>query len=658
MKKYIAAGLAFLVSVASPQGQTLRLSTSPTDAQAGAPAPRSAQYARLQQHLQKGWNTWDTNTIAGTVLLPEGLEVRLSLKHNTMESSGRFLSTILIGRQGATDEQVKPGPHAYDGSYSEFDLTWSGQQLRVESAHVENDVVMLVTPEGPPTGTSVTETVVFSVGVLWDRPGQVVKRNDRIVATLPTRSIVVYLAGSDSHDPYLPVEAPHFSADLSVPVGITTGRRRSLEEIRAAIQVQHRAYLRSIGSAGEEAPVLDAIQTTLGWDTIYEPDRGRVITPVSRIWNLNWGGYVLFDWDTFFAADMAAVGSRELAYANVLEVLNEATAEGFVANYARAGNWKSSDRSEPPVGSITVLALYRRFQDRWLLDNCFDRLLQWNRWWPAHRDMEGYLVWGSDGQNQPADLDDTSRGTLQGARYESGLDNGPAYDTAYFNPSTHQMEFADVGLMSLYIADSQALATIADILGKHAEAIELRVRAVRYSKSLARLWDAKTGIFLNKDLHTGMFSYTLSPTNFYPLVARVATMEQADEMLRRHLLDPDEFWGERVIPSIARNDPAFGEQSYWRGRIWAPMNFLVYQGLLNYNTLLAVQTRRQLADRSMQLFLHEWKDKGHVHENYSAVSDDSDTVPNSDRFYHWGAMLGLIEYEERSSQRQLSAAPQ
>ena len=86
------------------------------------------------------------------------------------------------------------------------------------------------------------------------------------------------------------------------------------------------------------------------------------------------------------------------------------------------------------------------------------------------------------------------------------------------------------------------------------------------------------------------------------------------------------------------------------------MNFLVYHGLINYKTPLAIETRRQLADRSMQLFLHEWKDKGHVHENYSAVSDDSDTVTDSDRFYHWGALLGLMEYQERD-QAQPPGAP-
>jgi putative isomerase len=613
---------------------------------AGAPAIPSAEYAQVQERLQWGWNTWDTNTIAGEVLLPEGLEIRLGLRHNTTLNADSFLPTMLIGRQGTGDEQVKPGPHAYDGSYNSFEVTWAGATVTVQAAHAGDDLVMLVSPEGQPSGVSLPATAIFSAGFLWNRPGQVRKEAGHIVASAPGKDIAVYLAGKDSNDPGAPMQSPYFSADLSEPVGISTGGQRTLQEIRSAIEQQRQTYLQSHQKDPRLASVLDAIETTLAWDTIYEPHRGRVMSPVSRLWNVGWGGYVLFDWDTFFAADLAAVGSRDLAYANVLEILNEVTPEGFVPNYGRAGNWKSFDRSEPPVGAITVLALYRQFHDRWLLEDGYDRLLKWNRWWSVHRDLDGYLVWGSDGENQPVNLDDHSAGTLQGAKYESGIDNGPPFDGAYYNPATHKMEFADVGLIGLYIADCNALARIADVLGKAEDARQLRERAVKYQKSLSSLWDPETAMFLSKDLHTGKFSYRLSPTNFYPLLAKAATPQQADEMVTKHLLNPEEFWGERVLPAIARNDRAFRDQDYWRGRIWGPMNYLVYLGLLNYQTPTVVQARQQLAEKSMKLFMHEWTEKGHVHENYSAISDDSDSVRSSDRFYHWGALLGLMEYEE------------
>ena len=93
-------------------------------------------------------------------------------------------------------------------------------------------------------------------------------------------------------------------------------------------------------------------------------------------------------------------------------------------------------------------------------------------------------------------------------------------------------------------------------------------------------------------------------------------------MIRKHLLNSDEFWGQWVIPSIARNDPAFADQDYWRGRIWGPMNYLVYLGLRNYD---APEVRRDFARKSYELFLKEWKENGHVHENYNAITGAATT---------------------------------
>lgn len=459
---------------------------------------------------------------------------------------------------------------------------------------------------------------------------------------------------------YVPVDGPYFAADLTGPVGISThesdlsgigsGQKtaRTLQQIQGVIDRQGKAYEDSIAAAGKNAPILDAVETTLGWDTIYEPEKQRVISPVSRVWSLSWGGYVLFDWDTFFAATMAGIGDQDLAYANALETLREETARGFVPNYARAGNWKSTDRSEPPVGAITVLGLYRQFHDRWFIEDAFEPLLKWNRWWNEHRQMEGFIVLGSDPANEPVNRDDRSRGTWQGAVYESGLDNSPMYDGTFYNPQTHLLEYADVGMNSLYIADCHALAEIADALGKTAEAKELRARAERYRAKLATLWDEKTGMFLNKDLHTGKVNARLSPTNFYPLLAKAATPEEAKTMIEKHLMNPKEFWGEYVIPSIERDDPAFKDQNYWRGRIWGPMNYLVYLGLKNYDE---AASRGALVRKSYELFLKEWREKGHVHENYNANSGTGDDVTSSDRFYHWGALLGYIEYLEQTQDR-------
>ena len=613
--------------------------------------PRSAQYEQVQQRLARDWNTWDVHSVATQVLLPEGLAIHVGLKHNSTENGDAYLGDALIGRLSNDAEKVTPGPHSWDGSYTSADFEWKGHKWRVESAHDGDDLVMLVTPLSSKPISALPPTLVFSVDFLWNSPGTTHKHGNFIEARTGSSAVLAHCTCPESDDKSnvhvnVPISGSYFAFDFTEPVGLSSGKRRSLGEMRAAIDRQRSAYEQSIKSSGKNGPILEAIETTIGWDTIYEPEKGRVISPVSRVWSVDWGGYVLFDWDTFFAASMAGIGDKDLAYVNALEILREETAQGFVPNYARAGNWKSSDRSEPPVGAITVLGLYEKFHDRWFIDDAFEPLLRWNRWWAEHRDIQGYLAWGSDGQNQPENLDDNSRGTRIGAILESGLDNSPMYDNATYNEQSHVLEYADVGLMSMYIADCDALAKIADELGKTAESKELKDRAARYRAKLATMWDEQAGIFLNVDLHTGRRNTRLSPTNFYPMLAKAATPQQAKTMIQKHLINKDEFWGEWVIPSIARNDPAFKDQDYWRGRIWGPMNYLVYLGLLNYNDSAV---RRKFAEKSYALFLKEWKENGHVHENYNAMTGSGDDVNSSDRFYHWGALLGYVEYLEQGT---------
>ena len=115
-------------------------------------------------------------------------------------------------------------------------------------------------------------------------------------------------------------------------------------------------------------------------------------------------------------------------------------------------------------------------------------------------------------------------------------------------------------------------------------------------------------------------------------------------MVEDHLLNPDEFWGRWVIPSIARNDPSFEKQRYWKGAIWPPLNFLTYLSLRQggYHDEATV-----LAAKSLELLLSEWHRKGYVSENYSSITGTGDDHRlSSDRFHSWGALLGIMSFVE------------
>jgi hypothetical protein len=615
----------------------------PAFAQQNAP-----QYTKLQHDLARGWNTWNTRSVTSHVLLPEGLSINVGIKNNAIYQEA-WLPEALIDRQGPDAEQVFPGTHtsishAEDGRYTDLRVRWRGHEIRIQTATEQNDLILLITPLK--NDVALAPTIVFSLNMLWNRAGTLQKSKDCITALLPGHSVKAYLAGEDSLDFGIPVSGTYFMTVLDGPVAVTTGKPRTVQEAQTIVDRARRAVEEQAGGDPAANQVQRAIQTVLGWDTIYEPEHGRVVTPVSHIFNIICDGYMLFDWDDFFGAILAATYDRNLAYANAMETLNSETPAGFVPNFSRAKDWKSLDRSEPPVGSMTVLALYRQFHDRWFIEDAYPRLRRWNEWWQQNRDVQGYLVYGSDPYHAPWQKAELTVNTLQGAKYESGLDNSPMYDGIEFDTQTHRMPLADVGLVSYYIVDCDSLADIAAELGKTADAATLHARAERYRTSLNTLWDEKTGAYLNKDLRTGKFSPRLSPNIFYPLLARAATPEQARRLVQEHLLNPDEFWGEWVIPSIARNDPAFKDQDYWRGRIWAPMNYLVYLGLRNYGF---PEVRKQLAQKSLDLLMRDWEANGHIHENYNAITGSGDDVKNSDRFYHWGAMLGLISMLEKEN---------
>jgi neutral trehalase len=349
---------------------------------------------------------------------------------------------------------------------------------------------------------------------------------------------------------------------------------------------------------------------------------------------------VLFDWDTYFAALMAAVDDKNIAYANAIAITDEITEKGFIPNVAAIWDKKSNDRSQPPVGSMVCKMIYEKYPEKEFLVSVYDNLLTWNRWWDQNRNHQGYLSWGSN----PVQDGLGKQHTKHAGQLESGLDNSPLFDSVDFNEETHMLELGSVGLMGLYIGDCKALADIADELGKNDDARELRKRAKKYSKKLKTMWDEETGIYRDVYLKNGKFSTHLAPTNFYSLISGVPTQKQAERMIEEHYFNEEEFYGEWVMPSISRDNLAFGDNSYWRGRIWAPMNFLVYMGMRNYDL---PEARKDLADKSVKLIMKEWTDHNLVFENYNSTTGVGGDVRNSNPYYSWGALLsfiGLWEY--------------
>ncbi|MGD0127555.1 MAG: trehalase family glycosidase [Terriglobia bacterium] len=443
-------------------------------------------------------------------------------------------------------------------------------------------------------------------------------------------------------------EAVHFVAALGWDKDTLTGRAKALlapGNIDAILKEKSEAYAANRPRAKglfEGAP--EAIGNSMFWNTLYASSNDLIFPSISRHWAQNWGGWVVGEWDCFFGSLLTSLEDKAQTAAAIRAILLAQTDAGVVPNIAAASG-TTPDRSQPPVGSYVTWKVYQRIQDRQLLEWAYPRLKKWHEWWLHDRGdgqgwRDGYhdslLEWGSDKGSSPST---GGRGFLQAAKWESGMDDSPMYDEASYDPQAYTMNLVDVGLNSLYSLDAECLAKIATILGKNDDAKKFTEEYDHRRQLIQqKLWNEKDGIYENR-FWDGSFSKHLSPTNFYPLFAGIATPEQAKRMVEEHLLNPKEFWGTYVAPTIARNDEAFPDQNYWRGTIWGPTNYMLYEGINRYGF---DKVALEYAHKSYDLFMDDWKTNQHDNEQYHAWGGNG----GGDTHYTWGALLCLVGLEQ------------
>lgn len=593
------------------------------------------------------WNTYCAGELNSVLHIPDMASVRIGI----YDSTQKFLLNQMLWRnqtdEGSVYKNVKRfGMHAEDGSYFDIDLNYQNFSFRLEFFSQEDHFAFRVTP------LQTKDHIYFflSASIMWMHKGSIEVLNDSLSIKSDKQSYIINTNAAVATHVKVNTCLPGILLESNKTFYITCNTDISPHQLDRQMDAARRQYIcHSAHSDGWLAGASDALQKGLGWNTIYDHVKERICSPVSRSWCVQngkgFGSYVLFEWDTFFSALMGATYSRDFPHWQIDAIFQEITPDGMIPNFGseRGG---SPDRSQPPVGSYCILKLYQQFQDKSLLERYYEPLVHWNKWWFENRDgnSDGLLEWGSNPNTAGEEQGYFDSGnTMVCAMYESGLDNSPMYDHVAYNEKTNTMELADVGLNSLYALDCKCLAVISNICGRTAEEKLYHTEYDRIKGLMnQKMYDADMGMYCN--LHwNGEKDYRFSPTNFYPLLAGIPSAGQAKSMVNGHLLNEKEFWGTYVIPSISKSCSAFTDQDYWRGRIWGPMNFLVYEGLKQYPCSEEFNRIAYLfADKSLQLFMKEWQEENHIHENYNCLTGDGDDKFNADPFYTWGALLTYI----------------
>jgi neutral trehalase len=105
-------------------------------------------------------------------------------------------------------------------------------------------------------------------------------------------------------------------------------------------------------------------------------------------------------------------------------------------------------------------------------------------------------------------------------------------------------------------------------------------RAEETAVAMEQLWDADASAYFDRDVRAGERIPVRAGSAFAPLYAGVPDADRA-----RMLVEQLDTFGVIVepagwaVPSLGTDDPAFESVRYWRGPVWAMVNWVAYRGL-------------------------------------------------------------------------------
>ncbi len=615
----------------------------------------------------RAWNTWDAVYPAELVHLPTGVHVGLAAYS---DATGTFTRLPPGHRNGVT-----LGPRTVDATDIAIDIEHAGTKIAVRLSKDDNDVlkigwktlafgewglrfwllVCLWRDEHAHDGEHVWSYDPDSTEMaLWTGHGDIVVRGPHfpLMATFH-RSFddlkqeyeekgYFYLASRGTNGP-LGVLRYNLEEMAEFEVALTHAptRKEASAKLTKALQVSQPLPM-AAHHTGQFAGALDAVRDCVAWNTVWDRHNGRPYTSLSRNWVAQkFGGWGVWLNDVVYHGMMGSLFDADLGHENQKAVF-DGVAEAGNLPCLLTGNDSWIDRSQPPVVGFTTWCHYLRTGDRRFLEDAWPVLKSNHDWWWRERDgnKNGLLEFGTSPVGTGL-----YRGTKLAAKDESMMDNSPIHDEARLMEDVHTLDCEDVALNSFVALDGEILAHIARALGHLDESDRLeRLTTGLKERIRDQLWDDDRQVFANR-LWSGKFTDSIAPTSFFPLVCGAATTEQAEKMVDGWLMNPDAFYGDHMLPAVTRDDPAFHDNVYWRGRIWPPLNFLTYYGLRRYGLDDAA---REVAESSYRIFMENWERARICGENFNGTSGQADDQPDTDLFYTWGALMAYVATAELS----------
>jgi putative isomerase len=302
----------------------------------------------------------------------------------------------------------------------------------------------------------------------------------------------------------------------------------------------------------------------------------------------------IWNWDACFHALAFRHVDPELARNQLRTMLDCQLPDGMIpdavydeAVVADIEHPRRAEVTKPPIMAWAALKLHETDPNLGFLQEIYVPLVRWNAWWFSMNDddADGLVQY-----NHP---------------YSSGLDDSPLWD--------YGLPVESPDLNTYLCVQMGSLAMMAEVLGMVAEGAMWRRRAAAIVRRMVEdFWDEEAGTF--RALHDEQPIPVSTPFNLYPLWSG----QLPDEIRKRvvaHLTNPDAFWGEIVIPTVARNDPHHDPKTMWRGPVWVNINYIFIEALRQGG-------EHDLAQSLMEKTLALIMSQPGIHEYYDAQTGE------------------------------------
>jgi len=126
------------------------------------------------------------------------------------------------------------------------------------------------------------------------------------------------------------------------------------------------------------------------------------------------------------------------------------------------------------------------------------------------------------------------------------------------------------------------MARMARELGQNDLAIQCEKKAGRTKAGIKDMWNDKTGLFMDRFEKGHAEIRVKTPGGVIPMLSGIPDRHKTSKIVK-NLTNPKLFWTKYPVTTLDLREPDYNDtdeyQSYWNGRVWPNINWLIVEGL-------------------------------------------------------------------------------